>query len=129
MTVRRRGWTGGKQHSEGGGREWTRQGDWVVEGLVPATRMTLIRHTLRNKSNINPSYPLRLRIKGKDHPVTMSSYLSPLSGTFVFVALNQQQRHWQWGDDEHGGDGNGDGDGGVVAVKGGGGWMCHRPQR
>ena len=45
------------------------------------------------------------------------------------MALNQWWQCQQWGDDEDSGDGDGDGNGGVVVVEGGGGWMCHCPQR
>ncbi len=81
------GGMGGKQHSEKGRRgKWTRQGNWVAEGLVPATRTTLIRCTLRDKNNVNLLYPLRSQIKDKDPPVTTLSYLSPSSGAFVFIS-------------------------------------------
>jgi hypothetical protein len=100
MTVRRRGWTGGEQRSEKGGGEWTRQGDWVAEGLISTTRMTSILCTLCNKNELDLSYLLHLQIEGKDLPVTTSSYLSPSSGAFVFVALNQQGQPWQQGDDK-----------------------------
>jgi hypothetical protein len=99
------------------------------------TRMMSIRCTLCNKNDVDPSYILRLEIEGKDHPVTTLSSLSPSSIAFVFVALDQHWRHWQGGEDKDSsnGDGDGDGDGGsnggVVAVKGGGGWICHHPQR
>jgi hypothetical protein len=121
---------GGKQHSEKGGGEWTRQGNWVAEGLVSATRMMSISCTFCDKNKDNPLYPLRSQIESKDHPVTTSSYLSPSSGAFVFVALNQQLRQQQ-GDDKDSGNGNcnGNGNRGVVVVKGGGGLMCHCSQR
>jgi hypothetical protein len=89
--VRKRGWTGGEQHSEKGGGECMRQGDWVAEGLVSATKTTSIHCILCNKKDVNPLYPPRLRIEGEDYPVTTSSYLSPLSSTFVFVALGKTE--------------------------------------
>jgi hypothetical protein len=88
---------GDKQHCEKGGGEWTRQGNWVVERLVSATTMTLIRRTLHDKNDVNLLYPLCLQIKGKDHPVTTLSYLSPSSIAFNFVALDQQRWCQQWG--------------------------------
>ena len=79
---------------EGRGGEWARQGDCVEEGLVSTTRTMSIRCTLCDKNDVDPSYPLRLQIEGEDHLVTMSSYLSPLSSAFVFVALDQRRGHW-----------------------------------
>ncbi len=88
--------------------DWTRQGNWLAEELVSATRMMSIYCTICNKNGIDPSYPWHLQIEGGDHPVTSLSYSSPSSGAFIFVAPDQKQRHWQWGNEEDGGNGNGD---------------------